>query len=83
MPKKGDPARLEVSAVLVDSRGRACPLPIIDLAKALRVSAVVELWADDLAAHQDVVAFCEATASTLQRWSDTEGGFQAVVRKGS
>ena len=47
MNEKG---QLLVSAHLVDARGKACPAPIIELAKALRVHEVVELWADDPAA---------------------------------
>lgn len=61
----GDLERLEVSAVLTDSRGRACPQPIIDLARALKGAGLVELWADDPAAHGDLQAFCQATGHEL------------------
>jgi TusA-related sulfurtransferase len=59
------PDRLAVSAHLVDARGRACPQPIIDLARALKLHPFVELWADDPAAHADLIAFCEATGHAL------------------
>jgi TusA-related sulfurtransferase len=59
-------ARLEVSAHLTDARGKACPMPIIDLSIALRQFACVELWADDPAAVADVHAFIEATGHRLQ-----------------
>ena len=45
----------------VDSRGRRCPLPIIDLAKRLpsvAVGAVVRVLADDPAAANDIPAWC-------------------------
>jgi len=45
----------------VDSRGRRCPLPIIDLAKRLpsvSVGGVVRVLADDPAAANDIPAWC-------------------------
>ena len=45
----------------VDSRGRRCPLPVIDLAKRLPsapVGAVVRVLADDPAAANDIPAWC-------------------------
>jgi tRNA 2-thiouridine synthesizing protein A len=65
MHETGEPTRMEVSAAWADARGRACPLPIVDLAKALAAHPLVELWADDPAAQGDVVAFCEATGHVL------------------
>lgn len=75
--------RLSVSAHLVDARGRACPAPIIELAKALRAHALVELWADDPAARADLDAFCAATNHRLER-SDVSGWqLRALVRRKS
>ncbi len=55
---------LKVSgAGFVDARGRPCPWPIIELAKALKLHAQVELWADDPAARADVESFCAATGA--------------------
>ncbi|BCJ51168.1 hypothetical protein Asp14428_26430 [Actinoplanes sp. NBRC 14428] len=45
----------------VDSRGRRCPLPVIDLAKAMPsvpVGEVVRVLADDPAAANDIPAWC-------------------------
>ena len=45
----------------VDSRGRRCPLPIIDLASAARTAAagtVIIVLADDPAAATDIPAWC-------------------------
>ena len=68
--------RLLVSAHLVDARGKACPAPIIELAKGLRGFEQVELWADDPAAWGDLVAFCEATGHVLV----ARAGESAVLR---
>lgn len=62
-----DPARLEVSALLVDARGRPCPMPIIELAKALTRASLIELWADDPAAERDLETFCQATGRVTER----------------
>ena len=72
---------LKVSAPLVDARGRPCPWPIIELAKALRRHPEVELWADDPAAKADLLSFCEATgARVLEQAVDGES-LQAVVAR--
>ncbi len=45
----------------VEARGRRCPLPIIDLAKAARNAPpgmLITLVADDPAAAADVAAWC-------------------------
>jgi len=55
----------EVSPVIVDSRGRCCPVPVMMLAKALRAHEHVELLADDPAARADVIALCEAAGHEL------------------
>jgi len=76
-----DPRRLEVSAFLVDARGKPCPVPIIELAKALRAHPEVELWADDPAAEGDVNTFCEATRRVVVRLD--RGGWLRVVVRGA
>jgi TusA-related sulfurtransferase len=48
--------------LVIDARGRRCPLPIIDLARRIAdvpVGAVVAVVADDPAARHDVPAWCE------------------------
>jgi tRNA 2-thiouridine synthesizing protein A len=49
------------SAVIVDARGRRCPLPILDLARHIgdvEIGATVTVEADDPAARPDVMAWC-------------------------
>jgi TusA-related sulfurtransferase len=51
----------EGSELTIDSRGRRCPLPIIDLAAAARTAPAgsrITVIADDPAAATDVPAWC-------------------------
>lgn len=82
MHDMNDPSRLLVSAPLVDARGKACPAPIIELAKALRVPppGVIELWADDPAAEADLRAFCAATGHGLQAVETGGRLLRALIR---
>ena len=79
MPSAHDPAQLEVSTRLVDARGKPCPMPIIELAKALKQESRVELWADDPAARGDLATFCEATGRVTERL-ELEPFLRAIVR---
>ncbi|MBS1149564.1 MAG: Sulfurtransferase TusA [Myxococcaceae bacterium] len=69
---------LKVSAHRVDARGRPCPWPIIELAKALKLHPEVELWADDPAARADLESFCAATGARAGP-VQTEGPLLQVV----
>lgn len=47
--------------MVVDARGRRCPLPILDLARHIgdvRVGATITVEADDPAAGPDIQAWC-------------------------
>jgi tRNA 2-thiouridine synthesizing protein A len=58
----------EAVAAEVDSRGRPCPLPVIDLARAVAAVAVgghVVLLADDPGAAADVPAWCRMRGQQL------------------
>lgn len=47
--------------LVIDSRGRRCPLPILDLARRIGeapIGAVVAVDAEDAAARHDVPAWC-------------------------
>ena len=73
--------RLRVSAHLVDARGKACPMPIIELAQALLRWPEVELWADDPAAWGDLYAFTTATGHQLLTPPSEVVPLRAVVRR--
>ncbi|MCH9718304.1 MAG: sulfurtransferase TusA family protein [Actinomycetia bacterium] len=48
------------AAVTVDSRGKLCPVPVIELARAARSlgNGVIAVLADDPAAETDIPAWC-------------------------
>ncbi len=64
----------------IDSRGRRCPLPILDLARTLpgvEVGDQVVVLADDPAAGPDIAAWCRLTGQEL---SDSRPGTYTVRR---
>jgi TusA-related sulfurtransferase len=70
--------------VIVDARGRRCPLPVIDLAKAVRDAAVgdvVTVLADDPAAATDVPAWCRLRGHDYLGAEESEGATAYAVRK--
>ena len=73
--------RLRVSAHLVDARGKACPMPIIELAQALQRWPEVELWADDPAAWGDLYAFATATGHQLVSAPSKGQPLRALIRR--
>jgi TusA-related sulfurtransferase len=53
--------------LLVDARGRRCPLPVIDLARAAADAgpgAEITVLADDPAARTDIPAWCRLRGHT-------------------
>ena len=68
----------------VDARGLLCPLPILELAKALRAApegATVLVLATDPAMAADVRAFCETTGFSLVALESEGTVYRAYVRK--
>jgi tRNA 2-thiouridine synthesizing protein A len=56
--------------VRVDASGKYCPLPILEIARAVRPlgpGALVELVATDPGVESDLPAWCEATGHALLR----------------
>lgn len=73
-----------VSPLNIDAREKACPLPILELARALRSvgeGAEIELWATDPAVEADLDAFCAATGHLLVSFSSEGRLLRARVRK--
>lgn len=78
---------------VVDARGRACPLPIIDAARAARslpAGAHLTVLADDPAALLDIPAWCRMTGHVLLRTGELAAGdqvsgwrFEVVVSGGN
>ncbi len=63
--------------VEVDARGLACPLPVIELAKAVRdaeLGTLVRLFATDEAASVDVPVWCRMQRQRLTRTGTADDG---------
>jgi tRNA 2-thiouridine synthesizing protein A len=76
----GDP---EVDAE-VDARGLSCPMPVIELARAVEaqpVGAVVRLVATDPAAKVDVPVWCRMQRQGLRSATEDEGAWTFLVEK--
>ncbi|MBL8957375.1 MAG: sulfurtransferase TusA family protein [Myxococcaceae bacterium] len=71
-----------VSPFEVDARGKACPMPVLMLAKALRAHPLVQLFADDPAARGDVLALCESAGHEVVQLTSAGRLLTAVVRRG-
>ena len=72
--------------VVVDCLGRPCPVPVIELAKAVAAAGdaqVVEVLSDDPAARLDVPAWCRMRAQDyLGERAHTAGTGYLVRRAG-
>jgi TusA-related sulfurtransferase len=72
------------AAVRVDTSGAACPVPILEIAKAMRrlpVGTLVELISTDRGLEADLPAWCEATGHTLLRLERRGASYVGWVRK--
>lgn len=68
----------------LDARGRSCPIPIVQLRRAIDGVAagdLVEVLADDAAFPADVTAWCKKLGHDLLSLATLEGAYTAVVRK--
>jgi tRNA 2-thiouridine synthesizing protein A len=68
---------------VIDCLGRPCPVPVIELARALQDlpdGAVVGVLSDDPAALVDVPAFCRMRGHAFVAAEDVEGGTLLTVR---
>ncbi|MFD9819872.1 sulfurtransferase TusA family protein, partial [Streptomyces violascens] len=69
---------------VVDSLGRLCPIPVIELAKAIGnvpVGGVVTVLADDEAARLDIPAWCEMRGQEYLGEHPAEDGTAYRVRR--
>jgi TusA-related sulfurtransferase len=78
------PEELPVPNLSVDATGKFCPVPVVEVAKAvlaLQPGQVVELLATDPGVQADVPAWCKATKhELLALWREGKT-FKAFVRK--
>lgn len=71
-------------AVRLDTSGALCPMPILEIAKAMRRLApgtVVELISTDRGLELDLPAWCEATGHSLLRLERRGPSYVGWVRK--
>jgi tRNA 2-thiouridine synthesizing protein A/cysteine desulfurase len=71
-----------VAPLIVDARGKACPIPIIMLAKAaagLAPGTELTVLATDLAARYDVPAWARMSHHDYVGESETDGGALALT----
>jgi tRNA 2-thiouridine synthesizing protein A len=74
--RTGDGSDVPVIATEVDATGLSCPMPVIELAKAIREVAVgerVRLLATDPAAKVDVPVWCRMQRQQLVRQEEAVG----------
>jgi TusA-related sulfurtransferase len=67
-----------------DSVGQACPMPIVHMAKNMRLMSagqVLEVRADDEGAHADIPAWCEQTGNPFLGEEPADGFYEYFVRK--
>ena len=68
----------------LDARGRACPIPIVELMKAMRERAPgdeVEVKANDRAFPVDVGAWCKKTGHSLVSLETRGSEYVSLVKK--
>jgi tRNA 2-thiouridine synthesizing protein A len=72
-----EPGADALAAVEIDARGLSCPLPVIELARAVgsvEVGTLVRLLATDPAAKVDVPVWCRMQRHRLHRQDQDEAG---------
>lgn len=70
--------------VTVDTTGKFCPVPIIEVAKAIKAvqpGQVVQIVATDPGVESDMAAWCKATRNELLALLREGRTFRAFVRK--
>jgi TusA-related sulfurtransferase len=69
---------------IVDALGKACPVPVIDLAKAIEDVAVggqVVVLADDPGAKVDIPVWCRMKRQELVATDQDERGWRFTIRR--
>lgn len=74
----------DLAVTEVDASGLACPMPVIELARAIdevAIGAHVRLLATDPAAKVDVPVWCRMKRQTLRSLDEHEGVWTFVVQR--
>lgn len=83
-PVSSPAAAVRDDALVVDSLGRRCPIPVIELAKAIGdvpVGGTVRVLSDDEAARLDIPAWCEMRGQEYLGEKPADRGSAHVVRR--
>lgn len=83
-PVTAPAATAREDALVVDSLGRRCPIPVIELAKVIGdvpVGGTVRVLSDDEAARLDIPAWCEMRGQEYVGEEPAERGSAYVVRR--
>ena len=68
----------------LDTSGRCCPMPIIDMNKAMNAlhgGDVLEIIATDPGTRSDVPAWCERTGNELLSFQEQDKLFKYYIKK--
>jgi cysteine desulfurase len=74
----------ESAALTIDTLGRRCPIPVIELAKQIgdvEVGQVVDVLSDDEAARVDIPVWCRMKSQEYVGGSPAERGVAYRVRR--
>lgn len=80
----GEDASPASPALIIDARGRRCPVPVILLAEQVRdvqPGQLVEVLADDPVARTDLPAWCALKSHELVRLEERPAGWSFLVRR--
>ncbi|MGH8897468.1 MAG: sulfurtransferase TusA family protein [Egibacteraceae bacterium] len=69
---------------VVDSLGKACPMPVIELAKAIariKIGDEVLALSDDLGSKVDIPVWCRMKGQELVNVEPAERGWSFLVRR--
>lgn len=72
------------AAAVIDALGKACPLPIIDLAKTIAnvpVGGEVVMLSDDPGAKVDIPVWCRMKGQEYVGMDEAEGGWAFRIRR--
>ena len=75
---------MKTERIVVDSLGTACPIPVIDLAKAVErapAGAELELLSDDEGAKVDIPVWCRMKRHEFLGREDRDRGWAFLVQK--
>lgn len=80
------PVAREEDVLVVDSLGKRCPIPVIELAKVIGdvpVGGLVRVLSDDEAARLDIPAWCEMRSQEYLGEKPAEQGTAYLIRRAS